>query len=315
VPTPAAAVLAEPSPDQRFRGLQLELGLAQMLLAGQQLIETLKALPAHADPKRLERHGWKTYSQNDEDGILAEIFRRIGAPHRTFVEFGCGDGLENNTTCLLAQGWRGLWIDGGTENAANIRRAYALLLEQGMLKFSNDFITRDNINALIAAAGLGEEVDLLSIDLDGNDYYVWEAISAVDARVVAIEYNAKFHPPHDWCMQYDPGHIWQGDDLMGASLSALTRLGEARGYQLVGCNLTGSNAFFVRRDLTADLFAAPATAQHLFQPARYSLTGCYRSGHFGSSAAVQQGAFAAAGLPWPQGVHVPSLSQAEYFQL
>ncbi len=167
--------------DRYYRLRQLELLNLQMQFAGMQLIETLLAQPALADPKRLERHGAKTFSQNDEDGIIAEIFHRIGAPHRTFVEFGCGDGLENNTACLLAQGWRGLWMDGGGDNTSGIRRAYQHLIGHDLLKFRNVFINRDNIDAVIDAAGLGAEIDLLSIDLDGNDYYVWEAIRSVSA--------------------------------------------------------------------------------------------------------------------------------------
>jgi hypothetical protein len=294
--------------DSYFRRRQLELLNLQTQFAGMQLIETLLAQPALADPKRLERHGGKTFSQNDEDGIIAEIFRRIGAPHRTFVEFGCGDGLENNTSCLLSQGWRGLWMDGGDDNAAGIRKAYGHLIGHDLLKYIQVYIDRDNIDGLIAASGLGTEIDLLSIDLDGNDYYIWEAINTVSARLVVLEYNGKFIPPHDWCMAYDTSHMWGGTDLMGCSLAALARLGEAKGYQLVGCNITGSNAFFVRRDLAGDKFAQPATAGHLFQPARYSLTRCFKVGHAANSITILQGAYAAAGLPWPPAATLESIA-------
>jgi len=258
---------------------ELEVAYKQALYTGQQLINGLLAQPELADPKRLERHGWKAYSQNDEDGVLAEIFRRIGVRHRSFVEFGCGNGMENNTLYLLSQGWHGLWIDGSQDNAATIQRAYAPLIAQNQLQFSCSFITRDNINELIGTAQLGPEIDLLSIDLDGNDYHIWEAISAVNARVVVAEYNARFRPPHDWCMDYDAGHEWSGTDFMGSSLEALTRLGTARGYQLAGCNIVGVNAFFVRNDLAGELFAAPASAGHLFQPPRYDLGFCLKNGH------------------------------------
>jgi hypothetical protein len=245
--TPAPAPQAPPAvPPPAPAGFRTE-----QVLAGQLLIETLLAKPAHADPRRLERYGWKGYSQTDEDGILQEIFRRIGIEHRSFVELGCGFGLENNTAYLLSQGWRGLWVDADDDNAMRIRRAFRYLIERRLLQFEQAMITRENVDALVAAAALGPEIDLLSIDLDGNDYYVWEAIACVDARVVVIEYNAKFHPPHDWCMAYNAGHAWAGTDQMGCSLEALTRLGAAKGYVLVGCNLVGANAFFVRRDLPA----------------------------------------------------------------
>ena len=297
--TPEEAATAKLLDEAYYRRRQLGLLDLQAQFTGRQWIETLLARPDMADPRRLERHGGKTFSQNDEDGIIAEIFRRIGAPHRTFVEFGCGDGLENNTTCLLSQGWRGLWLDGGDDNAEGIRKVYGYLIEHGLLQFRQVFIDRDNIDGLIVDAGLGDEIDLLSIDLDGNDYHIWEAIAAVSARLVVVEYNGKFIPPHDWCMAYDRGYMWRGTDLMGASLTALARLGEAKGYQLVGCNITGVNAFFVRRDLAGDKFAQPATPAHLFHPARYELTRCFVSGHPPNSITILQGACAAAGLPWP----------------
>ena len=284
--------------DLYFRRRQLALSWDQAYYAGLQLVETLLAHPSLDDPKRLERFGGKTYSQNEEDGIIAEIFHRIGAPHRTFVEFGCGDGMENNTACLLSQGWRGLWMDGGEDNASGIQNAYRHLIERDLLQFRHVFIDRDNVNELIAQAGLGPEIDLLSIDLDGNDYHLWEAIDSVSARVVVIEYNAKFLPRHDWCMTYNPQHMWVGSDLMGCSLAGLARLGAAKGYRLVGCNITGSNAFFVRADVAGDRFAEPATPEHLYQPARYALSRCFVVGHPANTQTIVQGALAAAGVAW-----------------
>ena len=106
------------------------------LVTANLLIETILNNRVYDDPKRLERYGWKGYSQNDEDGILQEIFRRIGAPNRSFVEFGCGNGLENNTAYLLSQGWRGLWIDGDEGNARGVQTGFGYLIEQGLLRFT-----------------------------------------------------------------------------------------------------------------------------------------------------------------------------------
>ncbi|HEX4328107.1 MAG TPA: hypothetical protein VH105_14890 [Burkholderiales bacterium] len=301
-PAPAAVVpppAVESERDEFLRRKAFEHSGAQLWLMAQQLQLDLLADKKYDDPKRLERHGWKAYSQNDEDGILAEIFRRIGTRHKSFVEFGCGDGLENNTVYLLAQGWRGLWIDGADVNTTLIGQGFAPLIERGILQVRNAFIDRDNIDGMIAAANLGAEIDLLSIDVDGNDYYFWDAITCVNPRVVAIEYNGKFRPPVDWCMAYTREYVWAGSDGMGASLTALARLGEKRGYRLVGCNLAGVNAFFVRQDLAGDLFAEPATPEHLFQHPRYDLIYAYRGGHGASSLAVVQGACTALGLPSP----------------
>jgi len=302
----AAAPIPEDPHEAFMRKKAFEHRNARLWLLAQQLEQTLLADAKYDDPRRLERHGWKAYSQNDEDGLLTEIFRRIGIKHKSFVEFGCGDGLENNTTYLLAQGWRGLWIDGSQDNLTLISQGFAPLIERGLLQARLAFIDRDNIDGLIASANLGPEIDLLSIDVDGNDYHLWEAVQSVNPRVVAIEYNAKFRPPMDWCMGYLREHIWAGSDVMGASLTALARLGAARGYRLVGCNLTGVNAFFVRQDLAGELFADPATPEHLFQPPRYDLIYAHRGGHGASSLAVVQGAFAALGLPVPTSAQVGS---------
>ncbi|MDB5807290.1 MAG: hypothetical protein JWN73_4612 [Betaproteobacteria bacterium] len=263
------------------------------------LMQNILAQPEHHDPKRLERHGWKAYSQNDEDGILQEIFRRIGAPHKSFVEFGCGDCMENNTAYLLSQGWRGLWLDADDHNANNARNGFGHLMAHGLLQFTQAMVSAENIDSLIAAANLGPEIDLLSIDIDGNDQYVWQAIHCTSARVVAIEYNAKFHPPHPYTVSYDPALHWDETDRVGSSLAVFAGVGASLGYQLVGCNLTGSNAFFVRRDLAADLFAAPATAEHLYQPARYFLTPYFSSGHKVNHLTVVESAARCAGLPPP----------------
>ena len=120
-------------------------------------------------------------------------------------------------------------------------------------------------------------IDLLSIDIDGNDYYVWNAIKCVSPRVVVIEYNSKFPANFEWIMEYDAEHIWNGDDEQGASLKALQLLGEKLGYQLVGTSINGINAFFVKKDLAADKFVLPATSENLYNSAKYY--NKYRNGH------------------------------------
>jgi hypothetical protein len=135
-------------------------------------------------------------------------------------------------------------------------------------------------------------VDLLSIDVDGNDYWIWRAIKSVTARVVVMEYNATYPPPVDFVRAYDPAARWGRDNYYGASLSALEKLGRKLGYALVGCSLSGVNAFFVREDLLkgpdgAARFHAPFTAREHFEPPRYELalltTG--HPPHFGENAA------------------------------
>jgi len=221
------------------------------------------------DKKCLEYYGFKVYSQNDEDGIIEEIFNRIGTTNKIFIEFGVENGLECNSHYLLFKNWRGLWIDGGAAHVRAIREKFAPVLANGQLKVLQAFITRENINELFITGGIEGEIDLLSIDVDGNDYYIWQAINVVKPRVVIIEYNAKFPPNCDWKMAYDKNHMWDGSDWQGASLKALELLGRELGYQLVATNFTGVNVFFVRRDLAKDLFLEPATAENLYNPARW----------------------------------------------
>lgn len=230
--------------------------------------ETL-AQPRYADPKRLLRYGFKVYSQHDEDGILQEIFRRIGTGPRTFVEFGVETGVECNTVKLLIEGWRGLWIEANAQAAKAIGSTFAEFLKDRRLTLLQSLVTAENIDTLIGNAGLKGEIDLLGIDIDFNDYWVWKAIEAVSPRVVVIEYNAGLRPPMSLTVPYQPNHAGSGTNFFGASLEALVRLGRTKGYRLVGCNISGSNAFFVREDLCADHFIEPATAEEHYEPPRH----------------------------------------------
>ena len=241
-------------------------------------LEQLQEQAKDAESKSLIPYGRKVYSQNEEDGIIQEIFRRIGTTNQRFVEFGVGHGVDNNTLALLFGGWQGLWIEGSTDACNDIKNQLPSVLGSRQLSLINSFITKDNINGLIAAAMPPGSIDLLSVDIDGNDFAVFDAISHVQARVIVIEYNAKFAPPIEYCMAYKEDHEWQGDDCFGASLQYLENGFATKGYALVSCNLTGTNAFFVQQSLLGDLFQSPFTAQHHYQPARYELSG-FPNGH------------------------------------
>jgi len=222
--------------------------------------------PRNADPKRLARYGYKVYSQNDEDGIIDEIFRRIEPTARTFVEFGVGPGTECNTVKLLVEGWSGLWIESNPDDVAAIRQNFAPFIDAHKLVLQEGTVTAENINALLDSNGLRGVVDLLSIDIDFNDYWVWRAIETISPRVVVIEYNATLRPPLSLVVPYQPDAKWDGSNYFGASLEAMVRLGTQKGYRVVGCSLAGGNAFFVRDDLCDDKFYEPATAQAHYEP-------------------------------------------------
>jgi len=242
-----------------------------------EILETLKKNHRHQDPKSLIPYGFKIYSQNEEDGIKREIFNRIGTTNKIFVELGVGDGLENNTLALLFENWKGLWIEGSSRNVNKIKKGFAKTIGSGELTVFQSIITKENINDTISSQLDCKGPDLLSIDLDGNDYHIFEAISCIEPRVVVMEYNAKFPPPTSYCMQYDGNHVWDGTDKFGASLKFLETHLRGKGYSLVGCNLTGINAFFVRHDLVENKFLEPFTAENHYEPARY--LGGIRSGH------------------------------------
>lgn len=258
--------------------------------------DRLTADIARASPNRLEPFGTKRFSQNDEDGIIAEIFRRIGVTNRRFVEFGTGDGKENNTLSLLLQGWSGLWLEGDADKHMAQKRSFGHYVNQGSLVSKQAFLTRDNINAVISAAGLSGDIDLLSIDVDGNDLHLWKAISVIRPRVVVIEYNAYVAPPHRWVMPYSPAYVWNGKSTyFGASLSSLVALGESKGYRLVCCNLIGLNAFFVKHDCLASNFPYAGDIDQLYHPRRWWLDRVFCNARVDLALPYEDGAVAQGG--------------------
>jgi hypothetical protein len=207
---------------------------------------------------RLRLHERRFFSQNGEDGLLLHFLTQIGAPHKTFVEFGVADGWECNAANLAIHfGWTGLFVEGVPELAAQVRQFYHQRhgLDPQRVKVTCQFITRENVNRVLTEQGFHGEVDLLSLDIDGNDYWAWQAIDAVSPRLVVIEYNASFGPDRSITVRYDPA--FDRDEkhtsgwYHGASLRALDKLARAKGYVLVGCDSAGANAFFVRKELAA----------------------------------------------------------------
>jgi hypothetical protein len=192
-----------------------------------------------ADITRYER---RIGSQNGEDGVLEAILAKIGTTNRYFVEFGSGNLSECNTVYLARwKGWKGLWMDT------------TYLDQRGRVK--QECITAENVEALFRKYQAPREFDLLSIDIDGNDYWVWKAITNYHPRVVVIEYNATIPPTESKTIPYDTNYMWDGStNYFGASLLALKRLGEQKGYTLIGCESSGTNAFFVRQALVQDRF-------------------------------------------------------------
>ncbi len=218
----------------------------------------------------------KVYSQNGEDGILEEIFRRISATNKFFVEFGVESGIQCNCTRLILEmGWCGLFMEGDDKLFNQLRTRYA---QKEQVHCQQALVTSANIEELLHQHSVPKEFDLLSIDVDGNDYWIWKAIFRWSPRVVVIEYNASQPPGTFWVMRENPNHCWDGTTYYGASLSSLAKLGKEKGYTLVGTNSNGVNAFFVRTDIVdanANSFIVADESYH-FSPPAY---GPYKGGH------------------------------------
>ena len=194
----------------------------------------------------------KIYSQNGEDGILEFIFEKIGITNKFFVEFGVEDGKECNTRLLAEKGWCGLCMDA-VYQSDNIKK---------------EFVTAENIEELFRKYNVPTTFDLLSVDIDYNDYWVWKSIVNYFPNVVVIEYNASYPPNESRVVPYDPHRKWDQTNYFGASLLALNNLGKSKGYRLIGCESCGVNAFFCKNELANNIFPEK-TVKEVFMPPKY----------------------------------------------
>lgn len=243
-----------------------DTALVKQLIVEQQYFTYLQT-PRAQDPKRLISAGYTVFSQSDEDGILAEIFRRIGVTSKTAVEFGLQHGLESNTLLLAVDGWKTWWFEGDETYTGQLTEKFSPSVCPN-LHVKQAFITRQNINAVFKSAKVPKEIDVLCIDIDSCDYWVWKGLTYTKPRVVIIEYNAEWGPHVAWTIPESTDFQWEGDSHYGASLKALEKLGVEKGYTLVGCSYSGVNAFFVRSDLVKKKFAVPATSENHWEPPR-----------------------------------------------
>lgn len=214
---------------------------------------------AHGNP--LNKSSMSGFSQSDEDAITLEILNRMGLQSGYFVEFGVGNGTENNTLILLAAGWRGAWF-GGADLAFDPSASKKL-------EFSQVWITRDNIVSLFESAG--ETADVISLDLDGNDIYFIEELlqSGATPKLFIAEYNGKFPASVKFQIPYDEGHRWNGDDYYGASLRSLNEVFQKYDYTLVCCNTSGINAFFVHDSMMDKFSDIPTDLEELYSEPFY----------------------------------------------
>lgn len=242
-----------------------------------QICNIKKSLSDYSDEKKLLRFGAQYWSQNYEDGMIAEIFQRIGTDQKNFVEIGVQDGKETNTSLLVAMGWKGWWFEADPNFVNLIRKNLMELNFVSRLTITQAMVSTNNVNQLFKDAKIPSQVDLFSLDIDIDTYHIWAALQNFQPRVVVIEYNAGFPPDQIWVHPSGSCKTWNGTMEFGASLKALEKLGIDLGYSLVGCDLLGVNAFFVRNDLVGEKFSKPFTAENHYQPPRYHLLN--RNGH------------------------------------
>jgi hypothetical protein len=206
-------------------------------------------------PEKLTAQRFRLASQNQEDGLTIALLKEIGVAQRKFVEIGAG--LSGGNSAFLARewGWTGLMVDGSHARMEQVARRFPGVTAVGA------WVTRENINDLITQQGFSGEVDLFSLDIDGNDYWIWEAMTACSPRIAILEYNSMFGPDRAVTVAYDPHFDRHRYHSMyyGASLAACTRLSARKGYRLVAVEPTGINAFFLRNDLAPHI---PACDPH-----------------------------------------------------
>jgi hypothetical protein len=233
----------------RIVRMQEALGRIEQRQIAQQRIEQADGGLAGAE--------FRVFSQWGEDGIIQHLVRHVPLQRRVFVEFGVENYVESNTRFLITHnaGWAGLVMDGSADNIDYIKRDP--IYWACNLKAEHGFITRENIDSLLAKNGIAGDIGLLSVDIDGNDYWVWQAIDSIAPRIVVCEYNSHFGPTAAVTVPYDPGFVRDRAHFSkiyyGASIAALGALGRAKGYALVAGNSAGNNVFFVRNDVLGSL--------------------------------------------------------------
>lgn len=207
----------------------------------------------------MDSAGFRCFSQSDEDGLLLYIFSLVGTTNKRVVEICAGDGIECNASNLIINhGWSGLLFDGSEQNIAAGDRFYARCRDTYSRppRLVHAWITAENVNELVSKQGYEGEIDLLSLDLDGMDYWVWKALTCINPRVVVLEFTALWGPHKAVTLPYRSNFRinWEREPWChGASLPAFVKLGRERGYRLVGTNRFGFNAIFVRADAGPDV--------------------------------------------------------------
>lgn len=252
---------------RRVDVLERQLSALQHICA-----RSLELQLAHKPLASLRDLEFRVSSQFGDDGIIAYLVGKIDPPVRKFIEFGVESYREANTRYLLeSRNWSGLIIDGDRAAMSDLQKQPVYWRYD--LTAVGAFITRENINDLFIQNGFSGEIGLLSIDIDGVDYWVWEAVDSVNPAIVVAEYNSVFGPDHAISVPYSPdfrrSEAHWSNLYWGASLGALVYLAQRKEYELLGCNSAGNNCYFVRKDLVSKTGLPILTAQQAFVSSKF----------------------------------------------
>jgi len=238
------------------------------------ILQNVRAEIYNKNPNDILLKGFSVFSQVDEDGIIEHIYNDVGEKSKVFVEIGCGNGLENNTHYLALKGWSGLWIDGSKANIDYIKSHIVdsqkkLLVEEFFVTPGNvlDFVS-GKVNELDAPE---KKVDFLSVDIDSCDYEITKALLPLKPRVICVEYNPDLRTKIDYYLTSDDSTSWDKTIYQGSSLLGYQKLLDEAGYSLVSCNVSGYNAFFVKKELLRDI--KQQNIDQAYQPPREYLIG------------------------------------------
>ena len=212
-------------------------------------------LNASSLEKNIKKKEFKVFSQWGEDGIIDYLISNLDIENKTFIEFGVENYEESNTKFLLLnKNWHGFIMDSSTNNINYIKNSE--LYWKHSLTAVKSFVNKENINDLLKLSKFDKKIGLLSIDIDGNDYWVWQGIDTMEPSIVIIEYNSRLGIEKSYVVPYEKNFERKKANYSmiyyGASLKALVKLGKKKGYELVHCNEAGNNAFFVKKELLND---------------------------------------------------------------
>lgn len=210
------------------------------------------------------------FSQGGEDGVIERVFKEIEPTSHFAIEFGCSDGVVNSNVrhLITNRGWSGLLIDGDKQLVEKAKKAYEKFPKA---KIVNAWVYPGNVDILFEQHGVPADVDMLVIDIDSNDYYVWKAIHDFRPKLVVIEYNANFAPPQKAVVDFHPLNYWDGSDYFGASIQSFYELGKKKGYDLIYCTQGGLNLFFVDHQYFKRFGIRDNSPMKLYRPPLYGL--------------------------------------------